>query len=297
MCFLVQVRLEGQVTFHHYSAGAEWRRSGAPRTGAPESWCSNPALTQNGAQAVRRRPRRRVRAAGRRRPRPALSARGSRRCPTLQRHQVGSGPQSQVSLGVGAGCGLGGWLLARAPSPVAAHGGDRADMQRVTSHPADFRSGRPECRQPPGDRGARRCHRLGPADGGEPALLIGDPVRRGPVGAAVGRVLNLNFVALAPDAVGLVLAFVSVGRRASSVYVAVAVNAIVALGAMVAHRRGLRRARQQARASDLFTGGAARSARCCGFAAAGGFVALAFEIFFLRIMSYATGSGTIAFAP
>jgi hypothetical protein len=134
-------------------------------------------------------------------------------------------------------------------------------------------------------------------------LLVGDPARRGPVGGAVGRVLCLNLAgAGAGCLVGLVLAFPFVspwiGAQALF-YVAVAVNAAVALGAIVAHRRGrCDRAGAAGVAQPAFP--ARKPMLALGpllwFAAAGGFVTLSYQIFFLRILSYATGSGAIAFA-
>jgi spermidine synthase len=134
-------------------------------------------------------------------------------------------------------------------------------------------------------------------------LLVGDPARRGPVGSAVGRVLCLNlFGAGAGGLVGLVLAlpFVSLWVGAQALfYVAIAVNAAVALGALIAHRRG-RCERAVAAGAAQPIGPARKPMLALGpllwFAAAGGFVTLSYEIFFLRVMTYATGSSAIAFA-
>jgi spermidine synthase len=205
-------------------------------------------------------------------------------------------------LGVGTGCGLGGWLLVRSAIPLlrlmavielacSALGlasllifgavGQNGSLPLVVALVLVTVSALPM--------------------GASLPLLVGDPARRGPVGAAVGRVLGLNFIgAGAGCLVGLMLAFVSpwVGAQAPF-YVAVAVNAIVALGAMVAHRRGLcERAVAASVAPAVYRPRPPMLALgpLLWFAAAGGFVALAFEIFFLRIVSYATGSGAIAFA-
>jgi spermidine synthase len=134
-------------------------------------------------------------------------------------------------------------------------------------------------------------------------VLVGDPARRGPVGATVGRVLCLNFMgAGAGCLVGLVLALPFVSPRIGApalFHVAVAVNAIVAIGAMVARRRGLcARAVAASVAQPVYR--ARQPMLALGpllwFAAAGGFVALSYEIFFVRILSYATGSSATAFA-
>jgi spermidine synthase len=135
-------------------------------------------------------------------------------------------------------------------------------------------------------------------------LLAGDLMRRRRhVGGAVGLVLCLNFLgAGAGCLVGLLLMFpfvtLLVGAQ-GPLYVAVAINAAVATGALVAHRRG--------RCDRAVAAGDAPAARLprqpmlkfiplLSLGAAGGFMALSYEIFFLRTLSYAAGSSAIAFA-
>jgi spermidine synthase len=208
-------------------------------------------------------------------------------------------------LGAGTGCGLGGWLLMRSAIPLLRLmaaieltcgalglasllilgfvGQNAGSLPLVAALALIVVSALPM--------------------GASLPLLVGDPARRGHVGAAVGRVLCLNFIgAGAGCLVGLVLAlpFVSawIGAQAAF-YVAIAVNVAVAFGALVAHRRG--RCDRAGAASVAQPAYPARKPMLAlgpllWFAAAGGFVTLSYEIFFLRILSYATGSGTIAFA-
>jgi spermidine synthase len=210
-----------------------------------------------------------------------------------------------VGLGIGAGCLLGGWLLRRSTIPLLrlmsaielASGGlglaclvifgfvgeNAGTLLLIVALALIVVSALPM--------------------GACLPLLVGDPARRGPVGGAVGRVLCLNFIGAGGGClVGLVLAlpFVSpwVGAQALS-YVAVAVNAIVALGARVVHRRGrCDRTAAAGVAQPLFS--ARKPMLALGplawSAAAGGFVTLSYEIFFLRILSYAIGSSPIALA-
>jgi spermidine synthase len=135
-------------------------------------------------------------------------------------------------------------------------------------------------------------------------LLVGHLVRRsGHVGNAVGLLYCINFVgAGATCLVGLVLMFPFVSPFAGmqgAIFVAVAINVAVALGALVAHRRD--------RHDPAVVSGEAAVAPVSrkpmlgrvpllAFAAAGGFVALSYEIFFFHTVSYATGSSSTAFA-
>jgi len=135
-------------------------------------------------------------------------------------------------------------------------------------------------------------------------LLAGELVRgRRYVGGAVGIALCLNFLgAGAGCLVGLLLMFpfvtVLLGAQ-GPLSVAVVINAAVAAGALVAHRRG--------RCDRAVAAGNAPAARpprqpmlglvpLLSVAAAGGFVALSYEIFFLQTMSYAVGSSAIVLA-
>jgi predicted membrane-bound spermidine synthase len=131
-------------------------------------------------------------------------------------------------------------------------------------------------------------------------LLVGHLVRRcGHVGSAAGLLYCLNILgAGAACLAGLVFLFPFVGMQ-GSVYAAAAINAAVASGALVAHWRGRHRA--------IFAGGEAPAALVArkpmlglvpllSLSAAGGLVALSYEIFFFRTVSYVTGSPSTALA-
>ena len=131
-------------------------------------------------------------------------------------------------------------------------------------------------------------------------LLVGHLVRRsGHVGSAVGLLYYVNTLGAGAACLAcMVLLFPFVGMQ-GAVYVAVAINAAVAAGALAVHWRD--------RGDPIFAAGtppAAVPARkpmlglvpLLSLAAAGGFVALSYEIFFFRTVSYATGSSSSAFA-
>jgi spermidine synthase len=131
-------------------------------------------------------------------------------------------------------------------------------------------------------------------------MLVCDRVRRrGHAGAPVGLVLCVNFLgAGAGCLVGLLLMLAFAGAQ-GPLCVAVASNAAVALGALVAHRRGRRGPTVMAGdapAAGLLRAPLLRRAPLLSLAAAGGFVTSSYEIFFLQTLSYATGSSAIAFA-
>jgi spermidine synthase len=135
-------------------------------------------------------------------------------------------------------------------------------------------------------------------------LLVSHLVRgSGHVGNAVGRLYFINMLGAAAACLAclvllfpIVLPFVGIQ---GAVYMAAAINAAVALGALAFHWRDRR--------DPIGTSGEGPAAFVLGkpmlglvpllsLAAAGGFVALSYEIFFFRTVSYATGSGSIAFA-
>jgi spermidine synthase len=128
-------------------------------------------------------------------------------------------------------------------------------------------------------------------------LLVGDLTRRsGHVGNAVGLlhcVMTLGAGVACLACLLLLFRFVGV---AGAVYVAAAIGAAVASGALAAHWGG-RRAPVTEQAPAMF---APRKSMLglvplLGLAAAGGFVALSYEIFFFRSVSYATDSAATAF--
>jgi predicted membrane-bound spermidine synthase len=131
-------------------------------------------------------------------------------------------------------------------------------------------------------------------------LLVGHLVRRsGRVGSAVGLLYYVNTLGAGAACLAcMVLLFPFTGMQ-GAVYVAAAINAAVATGALAVHWRDRR--------DPIFAAGAAPAevpARkpalglvpLLSLAAAGGFVALSYEIFFFRTVSYATGSSSSAFA-
>lgn len=133
-------------------------------------------------------------------------------------------------------------------------------------------------------------------------LLVGHLVlRSGNVGSAVGQLYYVNTLgAGAACLVCAVLLFPLLGMQ-SSVLVAVAFNAAVALGAVAAHevdRRRVRRAVAQPEPPPATP--APRTSLPFGvvlaMSGAGGLVSLSYEIFFFRAMSYASGSSSFAFA-
>ena len=130
-------------------------------------------------------------------------------------------------------------------------------------------------------------------------VLVGYMVRRTTgVGAAVGMLYSVNTVGAAIACViSAIVLFPRLGMR-DSIYVAVAINSVVALGALIVFFQTRR----------LFpeTGPKRFTARnqpplvsfqlATMLAGLGGFVSLSYEIFFFRVVSYATGSSAPAFA-
>jgi predicted membrane-bound spermidine synthase len=131
-------------------------------------------------------------------------------------------------------------------------------------------------------------------------LLVGHLVRRsGNVGSAVGLLYYVNTLGAGAACLACtVLLFPFVGMQ-GTVYFAAAVNAAVALGAFGAHWRDRRRsvsADRDAPASDSDRKPVLGLVALLAFGAAGGMIALSYEIFFFRTVSYATGSSPTAFA-
>jgi spermidine synthase len=131
-------------------------------------------------------------------------------------------------------------------------------------------------------------------------LLVGHLARRcGHVGSAVGLLYCVNTLGASVACLaGIVLLSPFVGMR-GSVYAAAAINAAVASGALVAHWRGRHR--------PILAGGEAPAGLVArkpmlglvpllSLSAAGGLVALSYEIFFFRTVSDVTGSPSIALA-
>ena len=132
-------------------------------------------------------------------------------------------------------------------------------------------------------------------------VLVSHLVRRsGNIGSAVGLLYYVNTLgAGAACLVSAVLLFPFLGMS-GSIYVAVAINCTVAIGALAAHWLDGRNPEAAMPATAAFAGKArARRSgwrRYWALAAAGGFVSLSYEIFFFRTVSYATGSSATAFA-
>ena len=131
-------------------------------------------------------------------------------------------------------------------------------------------------------------------------VLVSHLVRRsGNIGSAVGLLYYVNTLgAGAACLVCAVLLFPFLGMS-GSIYVAVAMNGTVALGAIVAHWRDSREAESALQDAPTLLGErtpALGLAPVLALATAGGFVSLSYEIFFFRTVSYASGSSATAFA-
>ena len=131
-------------------------------------------------------------------------------------------------------------------------------------------------------------------------LLVAHLVRRsGHVGSAVGLLYYVNTLGAGAACLAcMALLFPFVGMQ-GAVYVAVAINAAVAAGALAVHFRD--RGDPIVAAVMLPAAAPARQPMLglvplLSLAAVGGFVALSYEIFFFRTVSYATGSSSSAFA-
>lgn len=140
-----------------------------------------------------------------------------------------------------------------------------------------------------------------------PTLLMGATLpilvehlvnRSGNVGSSVGQLYYVNTLgAGAACLVATVLLFPFLGMQ-KSVFMAVAVNSAVALGALGTHwrtasaasTRVVRRAESGARALTLNFG------PVIALAFGGGFISLSYEIFFVRTLSYMQGGSAVAFS-
>lgn len=134
-----------------------------------------------------------------------------------------------------------------------------------------------------------------------PLLVGGRARRRGHVGSAVGLLSCINNLgAGAACLVGLVLlTLLPFLDLRGEIYAAATINLAIALAALVVHWRD--RYDQIFTAPQVSTAVPSRKpmlafAPLLGLAAAGGFVALSYEIFFFRTITDATGSGAFAFA-
>jgi spermidine synthase len=130
-------------------------------------------------------------------------------------------------------------------------------------------------------------------------VLVGHLVRRsGNVGSAVGLLYYVNTLGAGAACLACaVLLFPFLGMG-GSIYIAVAMNVAVALGALAAHWLDSRDAEPAlpAPAVDKTHDPVLGLATALTLAAAGGFVSLSYEIFFFRTISYASGSSATAFA-
>jgi spermidine synthase len=131
-------------------------------------------------------------------------------------------------------------------------------------------------------------------------LLVTHLVRRcGNVGSAVGLLYYVNTLGAAAACLACtVLVFPFLGMQ-DAVHVAVAMNLMVALGALAMHWRDRRTATftpPEAPAAPVPPLPAIGFGPALGLAAAGGFVSLSYEIFLFRTVSYASGSSATAFA-
>ncbi|MGY2490307.1 spermine/spermidine synthase domain-containing protein [Cupriavidus sp. CP313] len=130
-------------------------------------------------------------------------------------------------------------------------------------------------------------------------VLVGHLARRsGNVGSSVGLLYYVNTLGAGVAClICTALLFPFLGMQAA-VYVAVAINAAVAVGALVAHWRdsgggdtGAAQSQVLPTATPALPFGAVLALAC-----AGGAISLSYEIFFFRTVSYASGSGASAFA-
>jgi len=130
-------------------------------------------------------------------------------------------------------------------------------------------------------------------------VLVGHLVRRsGNVGSAVGLLYYVNTLGAGAACLACAVLLFPFFGMSGSVYVAVAMNVAVALGALAAHGLDSRQAQPAlpAAASGRKHGPVVGRATALALAATGGFVSLSYEIFFFRTISYASGSSATAFA-
>lgn len=131
-------------------------------------------------------------------------------------------------------------------------------------------------------------------------VAVSDLVRQsGSVGRSFGRLYSIHMLGIgAACLVGVAVLFPFLGIQ-GAVYAAVLLNTAVAVGALVMHRRNRHRARvtpADGPAFGLRREPHAAFAPVLALAAAGGFMALSYEVFFFRTVSYAAASSATAFA-
>ena len=132
-------------------------------------------------------------------------------------------------------------------------------------------------------------------------VLVSHLVRRlGNVGSSVGLLYYVNTLGAGAACLVCTVLLFPFGGMQSAVYVAVVINGAVAAGALAAYWNDQR----HHPASDAQHAVAAPGAHApllsfastLGLAAAGGFVSLSYEIYFFRVVSFASGSTVTAFA-
>ncbi|MGH9807194.1 MAG: fused MFS/spermidine synthase [Terriglobia bacterium] len=131
-------------------------------------------------------------------------------------------------------------------------------------------------------------------------VLVSHLVRRsGNIGSAVGLLYYVNTLGAGAACLACAILLFPFLGTSGSIYVAAAMNGMVAFGALTAHwfdsRDTEAAVRDDAQSLERYTPGLA-PAMALAVAAAGGFVSLSYEIFFFRTVSYASGSGATAFA-
>ncbi|HEV8552411.1 MAG TPA: spermidine synthase [Casimicrobiaceae bacterium] len=131
-------------------------------------------------------------------------------------------------------------------------------------------------------------------------ILVSHLARRsGNVGSSVGLLYYVNTLgagAACLFCIALLFPFLGMQR---AVYVAVTMNAAVAMGALVAYfreRRGALPGPEESRQISASSTPILRFSSVLGLACASGFISLSYEIFFFRTISYASGSSATAFA-
>jgi len=131
-------------------------------------------------------------------------------------------------------------------------------------------------------------------------VLVSHLVRRsGNVGSSVGLLYYVNTLGAGAACLACALLLFPFLGMQHTVYVAVAINGAVALGALLANRRDRGDpavAQADGPASLQRSSPALGLAPVLVLAVAGGFVSLSYEMFLFRAVSYASGSGAGAFA-